>query len=166
MKTKLILSMVLAGSLGGVWMANGEKPGDPPAAALLPPLPAAQEGYVVLDGAAYFLRDGKMTRLTREVSLRVTPGGIVGFDGTPVALRAGEMLANDGAHVPIPAGITPKGPVPVEPGATDPAVAPPPATPVKPEDAKKPDLIAPPVDQGEPVRVPSPGGVLRPEPRQ
>jgi hypothetical protein len=163
MKTKLILSAVVAGSLGVVWMANGvEKPGAPPApaAAIPPELPAVQEGYFVLDGAAYVLRDGKVSRLMKEVSLRVTPGGILGFDGTPITLPAGKMLTNDGSHVRIPAGITPKGPVPVEPGATDPATTPPPPEPVKPDNAKKPDLIAPPVENREPVRVPSPGGVV------
>jgi hypothetical protein len=165
MKTNLVLSGVVAGSLGVALLMNsgGERPKDPspPAGIVLPELPAAQEGYFVLDGAAYAVRDGKAIRLTREVSLRITPDGIFGFDGTPVTLPVGHMLANDGRHVRIPAGVTPKGPVPIEPGATDPAVTPPASTPVK------PDAVAPPVENRRPIQIPSPTGLVPPSgPRQ
>lgn len=63
------------------------------------------EGYFVANGATYHMRNGNAFKVEREVSIRVTPGGIIGFDGKPLALGAGMMLTPDGRHAPIPAGI-------------------------------------------------------------
>lgn len=63
------------------------------------------EGYFVANGASYYTRNGLAFKVEREVSIRVTPTGIIGFDGQPLALAAGMMLTPDGRHVAIPAGI-------------------------------------------------------------
>ena len=63
------------------------------------------EGYFVTNGASYFTRNGQAFKVEREVSIRVTPTGIIGFDGQPLALGPGMMLTPDGRHAPIPAGL-------------------------------------------------------------
>jgi hypothetical protein len=63
------------------------------------------EGYFVVNGITYFTRQGQAFRMEREVSLKVTPNGIFGFDGKPLNLARGLMLTPDGRHAPIPTGI-------------------------------------------------------------
>jgi hypothetical protein len=63
------------------------------------------EGYFVANGASYYTRNGQAFKVEREVSIRVQPTGIVGFDGRPLALAPGMMLTPDGRHAPIPPGI-------------------------------------------------------------
>jgi hypothetical protein len=67
--------------------------------------PVMTEGYFVANGASYYARNGQAFRVEREVSLRVLPHGMVGFDGQPLILPAGVMLTTDGRHAPIPPGI-------------------------------------------------------------
>jgi hypothetical protein len=67
--------------------------------------PGMSEGYFVANGASYYARNGQAFRVEREVSLRVLPNGMVGFDGQPLILPAGVMLTTDGRHAPIPRGI-------------------------------------------------------------
>lgn len=71
----------------------------------VPPASPIAEGYFVANGASYFTRNGQAFKVEREVSLRVTPTGIMGFDGQPLRLGAGMMLTPDGRHARIPAGI-------------------------------------------------------------
>lgn len=137
MKTNVLTAAVFAGILtASFWAIGGDAPGAGPAPAVIP-VPtgtsSAQEGYFMADGAVYSVRNGKAVRLNREVTMRITPAGILGFDGTAVILPAGQMIANDGHRVPLPAGLAPGGVKPVEPGATDPATLPPATVPVEPK---------------------------------
>lgn len=63
------------------------------------------EGYFVVNGISYYTRQGQAYRVERDVTLRVTPTGIIGFDGKPLILARGLMLTPDGRHSPIPPGI-------------------------------------------------------------
>ena len=85
----------------------GAPPQTKPLAAAPDVAPASPlaEGYFVTNGASYFTRNGQAFKVEREVSIRVTPTGIIGFDGQPLALGPGMMLTPDGRHAPIPAGI-------------------------------------------------------------
>jgi hypothetical protein len=155
MNANVLSTVFVAGVLAAsVWVTGVETPSH--STAPTTPVPGlgeaaiTQEGYFVQDGVAYAVRGGKSMRVLREVSLRVTPAGIIGFDGAKVNLPPGQMITNDGRLVPIPAGLTPKGVVPVDPGATDPAATPP-AT-----DRVRPNSVAPPVERGEPPHFPSP----------
>jgi hypothetical protein len=84
-------------------------------------IPQSAEGFFVRNGIAYGVRNGQITRVTKEAALRVTPTRIVGFDGMELVLPPGMMLSVDGRHVPIPSGVNPSDVPPIEPGATDPA---------------------------------------------
>jgi hypothetical protein len=69
------------------------------------PVNANAEGYFVANGASYYTRNGLAFKVEREVSIRVTPSGIIGFDGQALNLAPGQMLTPDGRHAPIPASI-------------------------------------------------------------
>jgi hypothetical protein len=73
------------------------------------------EGYFIANGASYFTRNGQVFRVEREVSLRVLPNAMLGFNGQPLNLPPGTMLTTDGRHAPIPPGINPR----ALPGAAD-----------------------------------------------
>jgi hypothetical protein len=67
------------------------------------------------NGASYFTRNGQALRVEREVSLRVLPNAMLGFNGQPLNLPPGIMLTTDGRHAPIPPGINQR----ALPGAAD-----------------------------------------------
>jgi len=73
------------------------------------------EGYFMANGASYFTRNGQVLRVEREVSLRVLPNAMLGFNGQPLNLPPGIMLTTDGRHAPIPPGINQR----ALPGAAD-----------------------------------------------
>ena len=110
MKTFSLKTCVVAGLLG--WSAFsfsqlGAPEGGTPLVSGPDPAAASPlaEGYFVVNGVTYFTRQAQAFRVEREVTLRVTPNGIFGFDGKPLNLAAGIMLTPDGRHAPIPAGI-------------------------------------------------------------
>jgi hypothetical protein len=110
------------------------------------------EGYFVRNGTSYFTRNGNVFRVEREVSLKVLPNGMVGFDGQPLLLPVGVMLAPDGRHIPIPAGLN----VPSLPGVGI-------TGPISPVEAGTPvpPVTAPPVPQPVATDAPSATGVPR-----
>lgn len=106
---KLWLATATLGLSAYAFSQLGTPPPDstqPLAAAPNPVTPSPlNEGYFVANGASYYARNGQAVKVEREVSIRVTPTGIIGFDGQPLALAPGMMLTPDGRHAPIPAGI-------------------------------------------------------------
>ena len=105
------LNLCVVGATFGLSVLAFSQLGAPPqtqplaAAPDVPPASPLAEGYFVANGASYFTRGGQAFKVEREVSLRVTPSGIVGFDGQPLILGPGIMLTPDGRHAPIPTGI-------------------------------------------------------------
>ena len=105
---KLFVVGVTVGLSGFAFSQLGPTPpsrSQPFATAETVPVSPNAEGYFVANGASYYTRNGLAFKVEREVSLRVTPAGIVGFDGQALTLPPGQMLTPDGRHAPIPASI-------------------------------------------------------------
>ena len=107
------LSALAFSQLGNSPQSGSQPLAAAPDGAIVSPI---AEGYFVANGASYFTRNGQAFRVEREVSIRVTPNGIIGFDGQPLVLGPGIMLTPDGRHAPIPAGIN----IQTLPGGTSP----------------------------------------------
>lgn len=142
MKTHTLSVIAIAGLCAG--LAISVEPSGPKQAEQNRPIDlqgtiAPRWGYYVVDGITYAVHEGKSVRLNKEVSLRVTPTGIIGFDGAPITLPPGQMLTSDGRYAQIPPGT-----LPAEAASVNPSGA--------------PYLVAPPVKREEPIRVPSPAG--------
>ena len=107
----LALHLCLVGTLFGLSVLAFSQLGTPPQTQPLAAAPDGTvatplaEGYFVANGASYFTRNGQAFRVERAVSIRVTPTGIIGFDGQPLPLAQGMMLTTDGRHAPIPPAI-------------------------------------------------------------
>src|SRR5215207_10278658 len=105
---KLFVVGVTVGLSGFAFSQLGPTPpsrSQPFATAETVPVSPNAEGYFVANGASYYTRNGLAFKVEREVSIRVTPAGIIGFDGQALNLAAGMMLTPDGRHAPIPASI-------------------------------------------------------------
>jgi hypothetical protein len=70
------------------------------------------EGFVMINGKVHIVQQGQAIPLDRELTLRVTPGGIMGFDQLPRTLTTDNMLTMDGRVVPAPAGLIVAPPAP------------------------------------------------------
>jgi len=77
----------------------------------------SKSGFIVANDQTYLVQNGRTTPVTTQYMLRVSPAGIIGFDGRHVALPSGHMLSADGKIVPLPKDIK---------GLPAPAKAPPP----------------------------------------
>jgi hypothetical protein len=121
MKPTLLKSCLAAATLGLTAISFSElgprSAGDQPLVAAPEGEVAAPlaEGYFLANGASYFTRNGQAFRVEREVSLRVLPNAMLGFNGQPLNLPPGIMLTTDGRHAPIPPGINQR----ALPGAAD-----------------------------------------------
>lgn len=108
MKTSFLKVWIVGALLGwSTYSFSQLGPTESPLASGPEPIAASPsaEGYFVVNGIAYYTRQGQAYRVERDVTLRVTPTGIVGFDGKPLILARGLMLSTDGRHAPIPSGI-------------------------------------------------------------
>jgi hypothetical protein len=105
--------------------AFAQDPGPPglaPNSTAIPATPTVQvvqDGFVIINGRVFQIRGGQATLVQREMSFRVSPTGITGFDGRPVIVPDGQMITTDGRLVPLPAGVNglPVAPRTVPPGA-------------------------------------------------
>jgi hypothetical protein len=88
-----------------------------------PELPAAA-GYFLHDGVVYALIGDQAVPVDKELTLRITPRAVVGFDGHRIPLPAGQMLLAEGGYAPVqaptppPIVLTPAPPAPVSVPAT------------------------------------------------
>jgi hypothetical protein len=98
-----------------------------------PAVTAIPDGYYLHGGVMYVLHDGRAIPLEKEISLRITPSGFVGFDDKPLNLPAGHMLTLDGRYFALPGATTtpatatgtPGSPTAAAPAATTQPVPPP-----------------------------------------
>jgi hypothetical protein len=67
------------------------------------PDPTPASGYFTRDGVVYALIGEKAVPLEGEVTMRVTPGKIIGFDGRQVRVPAGMMYMTNGSFAPLSA---------------------------------------------------------------
>jgi hypothetical protein len=81
--------------------------------------PMAASGYFMQDGVVYAVVGEKAVPVDEEVTLRVTPRKIIGFDGRQMRMPVGMMYMADGTTAPLP--------VPQETVDPKPVVAPTPA---------------------------------------
>jgi hypothetical protein len=84
-----------------------------PAASTTPDVnSAAPDGFVMINGKVHVVHQGQAVPLDREMTLRVTPTGITGFDQRPRNLTGENMLTMDGRVVPAPQGLVIAPPLP------------------------------------------------------
>jgi hypothetical protein len=79
------------------------------------PDPTPPSGYFTRDGVVYALIGDRAVPLDREVTMRITPGKIIGFDGRPLRLPSGMMYLANGNFAPLPVPPTPAPPAVVAP---------------------------------------------------
>lgn len=70
------------------------------------PDPTPASGYFKRDGVVYALIADRAVPLEHEVTMRVTPGKIIGFDGRQVRVPPGMMYMADGSFAPLPVAQT------------------------------------------------------------
>ncbi len=110
MNTKL--QAILLTSIGGALLALAQVP-DPattvprtPTTVATSPDAPTQDGFIMLGGQVYQIRNGQATPLQRDVYLKISPTGITGFDGRPLELPSGFMFTTDGRMIATPSGVT------------------------------------------------------------
>lgn len=120
MKTSLYMTLACAAIIGGQPMLLPAQNISPAAGSTILPTQAAPEGFVMVAGKVYAVRQGVATPLDREITLRVTPNGIIGFDQRPRSITSNAMMTLDGTIVAAPRSLTFVAPTPAAPAAPDP----------------------------------------------
>ena len=67
-----------------------------------PPEQPAAAGYFLHDGVVYALIGDQALPVDKELTLRITPSGVIGFDGQQIPLPAGQLLLAEGGYAPVP----------------------------------------------------------------
>lgn len=78
----------------------------PAAGSTVVPNQAPTDGFIMAGGKTYVVRRGVATPLEQEITLRITPTAIVGFDQVPRTITSNAMLTMDGRIVAAPQGLT------------------------------------------------------------
>ena len=69
------------------------------------PAPRTPDGFTIVNGRVFFIRNGQMMPLDREVTLRVSPSGtITAFNGQEYAIPQGQVLTLVAGVAALPAG--------------------------------------------------------------
>jgi len=67
-----------------------------------PSSPKPPDGFTMVNGMLYESRNGQLTPVTRDVTLRISPNGVVtGFDGRAYSIPPGVILAVEARVVPF-----------------------------------------------------------------
>src|SRR5260221_3819559 len=70
-----------------------------------PSSPKPPDGFTMVNGMLYESRNGQLQPVTRDVTLRISPNGVVtGFDGRAYAIPPGVILAVEAHVVPFAGG--------------------------------------------------------------
>jgi hypothetical protein len=105
MKTKLPLSFAVA-ALAFLQPTPLPAQNIPPTAGPAPSLQQQKpDGFIMVGGKTYIVRQGVAMPLDQELILRVTPSGVIGFDGRPRTITSNAMMTSDGQIVALPRGI-------------------------------------------------------------
>ncbi|MDZ4289286.1 MAG: hypothetical protein U0984_15075 [Prosthecobacter sp.] len=102
MKTKLYLTLAVA-TLAALQPAL--LPGQnisPAAGSTISPNQVMPDGFIMIAGRTYTVRNGVALPLDHEMILRVTPTGVIGFDQLPRTITSNAMLTMDGRIVAAP----------------------------------------------------------------
>ncbi|HYF35176.1 MAG TPA: hypothetical protein VD994_07820 [Prosthecobacter sp.] len=105
MKIHCHLACLLLTLFAGATSASAQTAISPAAGPTTAVNAALPEGFIMINGKVHMVQKGRAVPLNQELTLRVTPTGITGFDQTPRTLSNDTMLTMDGRVVPIPEGL-------------------------------------------------------------
>lgn len=63
-------------------------------------------GYYITGGHVYRIENGRATRVMEPQTMRISPNGIIGFDGRPLTIPDGQMMSADGRLIPLPSNVS------------------------------------------------------------
>jgi hypothetical protein len=102
---KIVAIIYSCAVLGAAWgpASHAEEPA-PPTAGPVIPAPHTPDGFTVVNNRVYFVRDEKMMPLNRDVTLKISPSGIItAFNGAEYAIPEGQVLTITAGVAPLPA---------------------------------------------------------------
>jgi hypothetical protein len=103
--SRFLISVMVAGGTAGLLPVAAQTAISPAAGSTATVEELAPQGFMMLGGRVFVVRQGQAAPLDGELALRVSPGGITGFDQVARTLAPGQMLTMDGRIVAAPEGL-------------------------------------------------------------